>query len=82
MRVKKCLSILLTLVMVLSLLPTTALAAEGQDYTSVEVTEKSFEKVFNLAYGLYMENPKLGTGGGFTWDSEGKKEAGPTTTAS
>ena len=75
MRVKKCLSILLTLVMVLSLLTGAALAAEGQDYTSVEVTEESFEKVFNLAYDLYMENPQLGRSGGFTWDSEGKKRS-------
>ena len=75
MRVKKCLSILLTLVMVLSLLPTTALAAEEPDYTSEEVTEDSFERVMDLAYRLRDENSQPGTGGGFTWDSEGKKRS-------
>lgn len=80
MRVKKCLSMLLAALLCLALLPAgplagAALATEEPDYTSVEVTEESFEKVFNLAYGLYMENPQPGTGGRFTWDSEGKKRS-------
>lgn len=75
MRVKKCLSILLTLVMVLSLLTGAALAAEEPDYTSVEVTEDSFESVMDLADRLHDENQKPGTGGGFTWDSEEKKRS-------
>ncbi len=71
---------LLTAALVLALLtsgPLTgaALAAEEPDYTSVEVTEDSFERVMNLAYRLYDENQQPGTGGGFTWDSEGKKRS-------
>lgn len=77
---KRILSMLLAALLCLALMPAgplagAALAAEEPDYTSVEVTEESFEKVYNLAYGLYMENPHPGTGGGFTWDSEGKKRS-------
>ena len=72
---KRFFSILLAALMLLSLLPVSALAAEEPDYTSVEVTEDSFERVFDLAYRLYDENQQLGTGGGFTWDSEGKKRS-------
>lgn len=64
---KRILSMLLAALLCLALLPAgplvgAALAAEEPDYTSVEVTEESFEKVYNLAYvllGLRREKKKL-----------------------
>ena len=75
---KRILSMLLAALLCLALLPAglltgAALAAEEPDYTSEEVTEDSFERVMDLAYRLRDENSQPGTGGGFTWDSEGKK---------
>ncbi len=77
---KRWIAWLLTAALALALLPAgllpgAALAAEEPDYTSVEVTEDSFERVMNLAYRLHDDNPQLGRNGGFTWDSEGKKRS-------
>ena len=77
---KRWIAWLLTAALALALLPAgllpgAALAAEEPDYTSEEVTEYSFERVMDLAYRLHGENQQLGTGGGFTWDSEGKQRS-------
>jgi|GEM_PF-2230019 len=77
---KRLIAWLLTAALALALLPAgpltgAALAAEGPDYTSVEVTEDSFERVCDLAYRLCDENQQLGRNGGFTWDSEGKQRS-------
>ena len=77
---KRWIAWLLTAALALALLPAglltgAALAAEEPDYTSVEVTEDSFERVMDLAYRLHDENLQLGRNGGFTWDSEGYKRS-------
>lgn len=69
----KLLSLVLALGMLLGLLPTVALAAPD---TSGDTTEANVTKVESYAAQLLSENKKDNySKGGFTWDTEGKKDS-------
>ncbi len=50
-------------------------ASQSNDLLTVEETEKSVAAVRDLASNLRDNNPSLGRGGGFTWDTERKKQS-------
>ncbi len=71
----KLISLILALVMIVTLLPATAMAAPATDSDS---TSANVEKVLNYAAQMRNENEKNDgdyTAGGFTWDTEGKEDS-------
>lgn len=71
----KLISLILTLAMIVTLLPATVMAAPAADSSS---TSANVEKVLSYAAQMRDENTKENSNyasGGFTWDTEGKKDS-------
>lgn len=71
----KLISLILSLVMIVTLLPATVMAAPATDSSS---TSANVEKVLNYAAQMRDNNTKENgdyASGGFTWDTEGKEDS-------